>query len=223
MSKPYSEQDLSDLFDEDLIWRRKELSDMKAAVKAADFAAKPVLLRAIVTMGYAHWEGFVRICANRYFEFLTIRRKKYSDLERQIYVNTFLVRLDALHQGRVGLETRCKLVNDILDGTTGTFNFVHPSLIDTKSNLNTDAIKEICQICSVDTALFESKRIFIDQFMLKRRNAIAHGQQEFIVENEIDQFVADILALMQHFRTLLENKVYLKKYAAPATSVPKYA
>jgi MAE_28990/MAE_18760-like HEPN len=214
MTTPYTEQDLSDLFDEDLIWRRKELSDMKAAVRAADAAAKPVLLRAIITMSYAHWEGYVRSCANRYFDYLTIRRRPYSDLERQIYVNTFLVRIDALHQGRASLEARCKLVNDILDGTTGTFNYVHPSLIDTKSNLNTDVIKEICIICSVDSSHFETKRIFLDQFILKRRNAIAHGQQEFIQEAGMDDLVADILALMQHFRTLLENKVYQKQYAA---------
>lgn len=214
MTKPYTEQDLSDLFDEDLIWRRKELSDMKSAVRAADAAAKPVLLRAIITMSYAHWEGYVRTCANRYFEHLTIRRRPYSGLERQIYVNTFLVRIDALHQGRAGLEARCKLINDILDGTTGTFNYVHPSLIDTKSNLNTDVIKEICVICSVESSHFETNRVFLDQFILKRRNAIAHGQQEFIQEAGMNELVADILALMLHFRTLLENKVYEKHYAA---------
>lgn len=87
-------------------------------------------------------------------------------------------------------------------------------LIDTKSNLNTDVIKEICLICSVDQSHFESKRVFVDQLILKRRNAIAHGKQEFIQEDEIDDLVSDVLALMQHFRTLLENKVYLKQYAA---------
>jgi hypothetical protein len=214
VTKPYTDQDLSDIFDEDLIWRRKELSDMKAAVKAADAAAKPVLLRAIITLSYAHWEGYVRTCANRYFEYLTIRRRPYADLERQIYVNTFLVRIDALHQRRASLEARCKLVNDILDGTTGTFNYVNPSLIDTKSNLNSDMIKEICLICSVDSSHFETKRVFLDQFILKRRNAIAHGQQEFIQEAGMDDLVADILALMQYFRTLLENKVYQKQYIA---------
>src|SRR5579863_9036183 len=214
MSKPYTEQDLSDLFDEDLIWRRRELSDMKAAVKTADVAAKPVLLRAIITMSYAHWEGYVRVCANRYFEYLTIRRKSYTELERQIYVNAFLIRLDALHQSRTSLETRCNLVNDILDGTNGTFRYVNPMLIDTKSNLSTEVIAEICLICSVDPSHFETKRFFIDQLILKRRNAIAHGQQEFIKENEVDGLVADVLGLMQHFRTLLENKVYLKQYAA---------
>lgn len=214
MSKPYTDQDLSDLFDEDLIWRRRELSDMKAAVKAADAAAKSVLLRAIITMSYAHWEGYVRTCANRYFDYLAIRRRPYAVLERQIYVNTFLVRLDNLRKTRVSLETRSKLVNDILDGAGGTFRYVNPLLIDTKSNLNADTIKDICLICSIDSSHFEANRFFIDQLLLKRRNAIAHGQQEFIDEDEIDELVTEVLGLMQYFRALLENKVYLRQYAA---------
>ncbi|TIP02798.1 MAG: hypothetical protein E5X72_19165 [Mesorhizobium sp.] len=214
MSKPYTEQNLSDLFDEDLIWRRRELSDMKAVVRAADAAAKSVMLRAMIRMSYAHWEGYVRFCANRYFEYLAIRKQPYSAFERQVYVNSFLVRLDALYRSRSNIESLCKIVNDIIDGTDGLFRYVNPLLIDTKSNLNTDVMKEICLICAVDQTYFESKRVFLDQFVLKRRNAIAHGQQEFIHESEVDDLVSEILALMQQFRTLLENKVYLKEYAA---------
>jgi hypothetical protein len=214
MSKPYTEEDLSSAFDLDLTWRRKELSDMKAAIRASDAAAKPALLRALIAMSYAHWEGYVRTCANRYFEHVALRRKQYSELERQIYVNTFLGRLDALHQGRIGLEARCKLVNDILDGTSGRFGYVNPALIDTRSNLSTDVIKDICIICAVDPSHFEAQRTFIDVLILKRRNAIAHGQQEFIQLDEVDDLVANILALMEHFRGLLENKVYTKAYAA---------
>jgi hypothetical protein len=214
MTKPYTEQDLSNLFDEDLIWRRKELSDMKAAARGADRQAKAVLLRALITMCYAHWEGYVRTCAIRYFEYLTIRRRPYSDFERQVYVNAFLARIDALHKGRSSIEARCRLVNDIIDGTASKFNYVNPSLIDTKSNLNTDTVKEICIICSIDYSHFENRRDFLDRRILRRRNNIAHGQIEFIDESEIDGLVADILALMEHFRTLLENKVYLKQYVA---------
>lgn len=50
--------------------------------------------------------------------------------------------------------------------------------------------------------------------ILKRRNAIAHGQQEFIEESDIDSLIADALGLMDHFRSLLENKVYTKSYRA---------
>jgi RiboL-PSP-HEPN len=214
MSKPYSESDLSTILDVDLIWRRKELSDIKAAIKAADAASKPVLLRAIIAMSYAHWEGYVRTCANRYFEHLTLRKKPFADFERQIYVNSFLARLDALHQGRVGLEARCQLVNDILDGTSGRFSYVNPDLVDTRSNLSTDVVTDICKICGVDSSHFAGNRTFIDVILLKRRNAIAHGQQEFIQPDEIDDLVARILALMSAFRNLLENKVYTKAYAA---------
>jgi hypothetical protein len=214
MSKPYTEQNLSDIFDTDLTWRRKELSDLKAAIKAADAVAKPVFLRALITMGYAHWEGYIRNCANRYFEHLTLRKKPFSDFERQIYVNSHLMRLDALYQSRTSLKVRCKLINDILDGASGRFSFLNSELIDTKSNLNTDVINDICLICNVDPSHFEQNRTFLDVLVLKRRNAIAHGQQEFIRVDEIDDLIGNILSLMSSFRNLLENKIYTKAYAA---------
>jgi hypothetical protein len=214
MSKPYTEQDLSDIFDTDLTWRRKELSDMKAAVRTADAPSRPALLRAIIAMSYAHWEGYVRTCANRYFEHLTLRRKPFAEFERQIYVNNFLGRIEALRQGAVSLEARCKLINDILDGMGSRFSRLNPNLIDTRSNLNTDVIKDICIVCGIDSAHFEQNRTFIDVLLLKRRNAIAHGQQEFIQTHEIDDLVATILELMTYFRNQLENKIYTRAYAA---------
>ena len=91
---------------------------------------------------------------------------------------------------------------------------LNPDLIDTKSNLNTDVIKNICIIREVETAHFENHRTFLNVLVLKRRNAIAHGQQKYIQLNEVDDFVATILGLMASFRNLLENKVYTKAYAA---------
>ncbi len=214
MSKPYQESDLSDILDEDLIWRRRELSDIKTALKSADTAARPAFLRSVITMGYAHWEGYVRTCANRYFEFLVLRKKTFAEFERQIYVNSILGRLDALSASKVGVEARCKLVSEILDGTTGTFSRLNPNLIDTRSNLSTDVIKDICRICAVDGTHFENKRTFIDTLLLKRRNAIAHGQLAFIGPDEIDDLIAEVLGLMGAFRSLLENKVYMRAYAA---------
>jgi hypothetical protein len=214
MAKPCSQQDLSDQFDSDLIWRRRELSDMKAAIRRADVVSRSVLLRAIITMAYAHWEGYVRVCANAYFEHLMLRKLRYVVLERQIYVNSFLVRLDRMNKTRLGIEERCKLVNDILDGRGARFGWMQSDLIDTRSNLSADVMKDICLICGVDGTYFEDKRVFIDVIVLKRRNAIAHGQYEFLVEADIDDLVADALALMQQFRSLLENKIYMKTYLA---------
>lgn len=223
MSKPYSETDLSAAFDADLIWRRKELSDLKAAVRSADQVARPALLRSLVAMAYAHWEGYVRTCANKYFEHIGLRKWSYDKLERQFYANAYLGRLDALRVSRANISDRSTLVMDILDGESTRFAYINPGLVDTKSNLNTDVVKDICLVCGVDGGHFEGKRIFIDTLILKRRNAIAHGQQEFVHESEMNQLVADMLALMDHFRTLLENKVYTKQYLRPAPAAPAVA
>ncbi|PSN13692.1 hypothetical protein C7293_14895 [filamentous cyanobacterium CCT1] len=214
MSKPFTEENLSEIFDADLTWRRKELSDLKFSAKSADIYSQPALLKALVAMSYAHWEGYVRTCATKYFEHLALRKKPYSVFERQIYVNSFLMRLDALHKSKISLKERCLIINDILNSSESRFSYVNPDLIDTKSNLNTEVVSDICTICGVDSSYFENNKIFIDIMLLKRRNAIAHGQQESIQANDIDDFVSGVLALMENFRSLLENKVYTKAYIA---------
>jgi hypothetical protein len=81
-------------------------------------------------------------------------------------------------------------------------------------------VKDICLICAVDGVHFEEKRTLIDVILLKRRNAIAHGQQEFIAEADIDDLVESVLALMAHFRNLLENKAYMGTYLAAPAGIP---
>ena len=68
-------------------------------------------------MCYAHWEGYVRVSANAYFDHLTLRKLPYSVLERQIYVNSFLVRLDMMYNVRLSIEARCKLGPRLIKST----------------------------------------------------------------------------------------------------------
>lgn len=214
MSKPYTEANFSDQVDADLNWRRKELSDIKLAIRNTTENSRPALLRALITMTYAHWEGYVRMCATKYFQYLSIRKMPYKDFEKQILINNYLVRLDAFFQNKHNVRDRCNFIEEILESKDNRFSYVNPQLIDTKSNLNTDVIRDLCVICGIDTSYFEEKRSFIDIILLKRRNAIAHGQQEVIGESEIDDIVGDAIALMVAFKSLLENKVYTKAYLA---------
>jgi len=115
-------------------------------------------------MTYAHREGYVTTCANRYFQHLTPEKRSFSYFERQFYINSFLVRLDALYQSRSNVEARCKLI----DGGADRFAYVNPDLVDTRSDLSADVIKDICVICGVDGSHFQDKRIFIDRMILKR-------------------------------------------------------
>ena len=60
-------------------------------------------------------------------------RMRELELERQIYVNSFLGRLDALHRSPVTLGERCALINEILDGQSARFSYLDPDLINTRS------------------------------------------------------------------------------------------
>lgn len=214
MSKAHTIENLSKILDSDLSWRRKELSDIKTGYKRADSHAKKAFQRCIFIMSYAHWEGFIRECANRYFEYITFRRLTFSDLNRQFYINRFLVRIDKLHQARQSRQAICDLLDEILDGVGDRFTRINQELIDTKSNLNTDVILELCLICGVDGSYFESERSFLDVILLKRRNAIAHGDTLDLDDYLIDDFVNRVLQLMIHFRTLVENQIVMNSFKA---------
>ena len=214
MSKAYTEDDLADQLDSDLTWRLRELSDLKVAIKNSQQNARSVLLRSLVTILYAHWEGHIRFCAQKYFEHVALRKYPYVRLERQLYVNRFLARLDALYRSRISVTERCQLISDVLDSSQERFSRISPSLIDTRSNLNSDVMKSLCQICAVDFSYFEAMTVFIDVILVKRRNSIAHGEETYIDSDELDDLIEVGVGLMRAFKDALQNKAYTKSYLA---------
>lgn len=214
MSKAYTEDDFADQLDSDLTWRLRELSDLKVAIKNSQRNARSVLLRSLVTILYAHWEGHIRFCVQKYFEHVTLRKYRYDRLERQLYVNRFLAPLNALYRARINVGERCQLISEVLDSSQERFSHVSPSLIDTRSNLNSNVMKDLCLICAVDFSYFEEKAVFIDVILLKRRNSIAHGEETLIHNDELDHLIQEGVALMRTFKDVLQNKVYTKSYLA---------
>jgi len=214
VSKPRTETDLSEQLDRDFTTRLRELSDLKRAIRDAHPLSRGVLLKALIALSYAHWEGYVKFSANKYFEFVALRRLQYSALHQQFYVNSFLVRLGAFVINRPGIKGRSDLVKEILGANSGRFSQVPPDLINTGSNLNFEVLKNICLICGIDANIFASQEIFIDVVLLKRRNSIAHGDDSVIALEEIDDLVDGVIGLMRTFRNELENKIYKKEYLA---------
>lgn len=212
MSKPYTADDFSQLITSDRTWRIREISDLKTAIRRADFSLEKVLLRALVTVSYAHWEGHVRICAKLYLTHIALRKFRYSDLNPQFMKNYFLPRLSALSTSRVGLESKCALLDDILSASSKQFSRVNEDLVNTKSNLNSEVLREICLICGSPVTDFEEYGSFIDTILLKRRNAIAHGEDTFIARDDLDDLADKTIELMRIFGDALDNKVQLKTY-----------
>lgn len=214
MSKPYTETDFSAQITEDRTWRIREISDLKTAIRRADKNLQRVLLRAIVAVCYAHWEGFIKFSAGKYLEHVALRRFKYANLDRQFFRNYFLPRLDALSKSKVSISERCALIDKILNSLDHQFCRVNEDLINTKSNLNSDVLTDICIVCGVSPHQFAQSSTFIDVVLLKRRNAIAHGEDTLIALEDLDEITENTITLMRAFGDALENDVVLGKYKA---------
>lgn len=212
MSKPYSEAEFSNQITEDRNWRIKEISDLKSAIRQGDKGVQRVLLRALVTICYAHWEGYVRFAARKYLEHIALRKLRYRQLDPQFLRNYFLPRLASATTGKLNLTQRCSLVDEILNSSDRRFNRVNDDLINTKANLNFDVFSDICIVCGVSTESFSDSVTFLDLVLLKRRNAIAHGEETLVAVDDLDKVANGTISLMRTFGDALENHVVLQTY-----------
>lgn len=212
MSKPYTESEFSAQITADRNWRIREISDLKLAIRRADDNLRKVLLRALVAICYAHWEGYVKFSARKYFEHIALRRFPYDALDRQFLRNYFLPRLAALSTSKTSVTERCALVDEVLDCSERRFSQVNDDLINTKANLNFDVFSDICQVCGLSVALFEDSATFIDIILLKRRNAIAHGEDTMIALDDLDDIAENTIGIMRSFGNELENRIVLQTY-----------
>lgn len=158
MSKPFSDEDLAIQLSRDLTWRIKEISDLKSAVLASDAIARSALLRALVTVAYAHWEGHVKFSAQKYLTHVALRKITYSALKRQFLRNDFLPKLATISQKNV--KERGDLIDAILDGGDRRFVQINDNLINTRSNLNFEVLCDICRVCEIDPSIFFRARKF---------------------------------------------------------------
>lgn len=212
MSKPYTESEFSAQITTDRNWRIKEVSDLKLAIKRGDDSMRKVLLRALVAICYAHWEGYIKFASKKYFEYIALRKFQYETLDRQFLRNYFLPRLAALSTSKTGIADRCALIDDILENSGRRFTHVNDDLLNTKANLNFDVFSDICLICGVSLDSFKDWTTFIDVILLKRRNSIAHGEDTLIAFGELDEIIESTIGLMRMFGNELENQVLLQKY-----------
>lgn len=214
MSKPYTEADFSAQITEDRNWRIKEISDLKTAIKRGDTGSKKVLLRALVAICYAHWEGYVRFSARKYLEHIALRRFRYSELDKQFFRNYFLPRLAALSISKPSIKERCSLIDEILSQGDDRFSRVNQDLVNTKANLSFEVFNDICLVCSISSDTFSDKSTFVDIVLLRRRNAIAHGEDTLVAIDDLDEITNETIGLMRAFGDALENHVVLQTYKA---------
>jgi MAE_28990/MAE_18760-like HEPN len=215
MKKIRTFEDLEQRLTDDLSWRRKELSDLNSLIGSKSYN---VLLRSGVVLLYAHWEGYIKTAASSYLEFVSRQKLPYNELATNFVAVAMKARLDeAKESNKATVFT--EVAYFIL--TQGNERSIVPykEVISTDSNLSSLILREITCLLGLDYSPYKLKEKLIDEQLLKRRNMIAHGESLaslLLDRDEYQQLHSEILAMMQDFRTQVENHASQKLYRRSA-------
>src|SRR5258708_7223682 len=84
--------------------------------------------------------------------------------------------------------------------------------IDTESNLKARVFEEIADSIGIGANAYESRFNLIDESLVARRNRIAHGEYLDLDSDGWRTLADDVIALMRHFKTDIENAASLSRF-----------
>ncbi|NES82458.1 MAG: hypothetical protein F6K10_14210 [Moorea sp. SIO2B7] len=205
-------EQLSDRLSKDLAWRKKELSEVKSLVenKSSSSSKHKALIRSGICLLYAHWEGFIKLAANSYLEYVRMQTLCYEELASNFLALAMKEKLkEAKETNKPSLyipvcdffleelNKRCSLPKDA---------------ISTASNLSSEIFKEITHTLGIDFSPYSTKSVLIDTKLLKTRNEIAHGEYSIFDREEYLELHTQVISILDIFRNQIENAAINKDY-----------
>lgn len=171
--KIVSAENLQDVLDSQLIWRRREISSLVTLAKSSSFPVQVGILRASVPLLYAHWEGFSKECFVRYLELVSYKRVKFKHLDPAFLYMASLPSLARI--AHVDVNEGLEILGNLMERLENTNKDNFKKKVNTRSNLRSDVLKDLLTMCGLEGAAFEADADFIDREICDSRNEIAHG------------------------------------------------
>lgn len=202
---------LLDNINEEWTWRVKELDDFKSVLeKTRDEPSKAALIRAGITLLYAHWEGFIKAASQHYYNFVTKKGYKLKELQDSFVAISIKKELNELIDSRK-IVLQSKALSILFSEFEKRALFPNEMPLKT-SNLNFEMLEEYCAMIGIETLPFETKRQFINQRLVENRNNIAHGKYLQVNETDYMETFKLTISIMKTFKTSIENSASLAAY-----------
>lgn len=196
---------------EDNNWRDGELAKFKINPHRVD---QQLWCRMCIPMIYAHWEGYVVSSLRLLIGHLNSLRLKPSDVDTKLIVIGLGKNYNSL-SGKQSFEQKVDFTNKFMVLFENVILFKKD--IDTRSNLNSKVLKELCNMFGFDFERFKGVINDIDR-IVTFRNKIAHGENSILPDTDsIEQYISSVsLAtdiFIQEIDRFLMNENYLQKAA----------
>ncbi len=204
--------DLVDLIDEDLSWRKMELVHFNTIVSKRDSPQRQPALRGAVALLYAHWEGFVKNACHWYLCYLASQSLTLNQLRPEIAALTLRGKIVQL-EGAKRTSAHRELVRHLREeGGQRARIPTDRDAVRTESNLTFSVLEDILISIGCDPSVYELYRDLIDDQLVNSRNKIAHGEQEFIREPEWLDLYTQVIQIMDSISTQICNSAIQKSY-----------
>lgn len=212
-------ESLEDAIESDLSWRKRELLQLKMAIKRNNSSlGKSTLIRSGISLLCAHWEGFIRSSANNYVLHVIDNSCKINELR-----NNFVAYLMRGLFHRLEDTNKISVFTSILDymerSSTSRFNLEYidepfKRIVNTESNLSFKLFKEILISLNLDHSRYTLRDKYIDREMLKQRHEIVHGEDYRRIDYNYEELYKEVIWIMEDFRNQIieaaEEKRHIK-------------
>ncbi len=205
-------EELSDRLATDLAWRKKELSEMKSLIESKNVSDQrhKALVRSGVCILYSHWEGFVKLAANSYLEYVRLKKLTYKELSSNFLA---LAMKEKLKEGKETNKASLYIpVCDFFIYELDQKCILPKDSISTASNLSSEILKEITYSLGIDFSSYSQKSKLIDTQLLKTRNEIAYGNYLVFDRDEYLELHREVIGMLDIFRNQIENAAIQEKF-----------
>ena len=193
-------EEISDNLDQ----RRLEITNLRRVVQ--NYIEKPLettAIRMAIPMLYAHWEGYVRETCQLYLEYIETSGTKVRELQAGLLAYLWTSALKPLVGG---LDfARKKVVAELaLTCMENPVKFADSErIINTKSNLNFDVLRDIAVHLCLDISTLMPWRSHLDA-LVHLRNNIAHGARPRTLDyTNFEEHASSLISLMEEFERSL--------------------
>ena len=208
-----TDSELQEYLDYQFAWRLREIDLLKTAVRRATSGNRPTLMRASIPLFYAHWEGFVKAGAEALLCFVSLSGKTYRELVPCFAVHGLTNTIDDLVKSKKE-HLRVAAMEFVMGKMDDRANFRWRGRVNSGGNLDYERFRGIAAAVGIDITRYETRRNFVNESLIKRRNEIAHGALLDLTLAGFTDVANGVLLLLRWFKTDLENSIALKSYLA---------
>jgi hypothetical protein len=194
--------------DRSLSWRKKELTQLKLFIDSCQTSQlADILRRSGIALMYAHWEGFVKDASKYYLKYIACNPIDLGTLKSCFVAATLHGEIcSSGHARSNSSHTRLvDLLRSINSPPSKMRRIPTRRVVSTRSNLKGAVLREITATLGLDYSLFELKETPVINRLVTFRNTIAHGGGLPILEDDYNALHAEIIALMDIYRDLVQD------------------